>query len=283
MKQSVRLMSVGPVAPESGPFRNEYLLTNGKEFLAGAQTAIAAVAEVLEGFKLPVFQITGNEGVDQEHLSQVVRRWQDIRERFAEVIEEKLREPIEAAVDNAVDALNFLEDTELRETAHDVVHQAAWLRFGFLDCKLRVEDGEVQSDCPVRLAHQRWGVSPEIKTNWACSICNKRFDTCPHIPGVEYEVVVDFAGNKCSVCFEETCEHKDGERANVPARRVSTGMEIIAVAIVARPRDPRARMASVSLNVINGSEMFKQCENGTALCTECILPCTGFIEPDHLN
>lgn len=283
MKQSARLLSVGEIAPERGPFRDEYLLKNGKEYLARAQAAVAAVAEVLQGFKLPVVQVTGNDEVDLDHLGQVVHRWEDIRERFADVVEERLREPIEAAVDNAVDALNFLEDTELCETAHDLVHQAAWLRFGFLNCKLQVDDGEVQSDCPVRLAHERWGFSPELKTNWACSICHKRFDTCLHIPNREYEIVVDHAGNKCSACSKEKCDHKDGESAIVLAQMVSTGMELIAVAKVARPRDPRARMVSSSLDVPPGSEIFKECENGTAVCTACILPCTGFIEPDDLK
>lgn len=275
-------MSVGWVAPESGPFRDEYLRTNGKAFLAGAQAAIAVVADVLDGFKLPVVQLTGDEDTDREHLEAVVRRWLEVREKFAGVIEQELREPIEAAVGNAVDALNFLEDTELLERAHDLVHQAAWLRFGFLGCKLRVQDGAVQSDCPVRLAHRRWGFSPELKTKWACSICNERFDSCPHIPDEEYEVVIDRSGNTCSAC-QEVCVHKDGERIVVPARRVATHVEAIAIAMVARPRDPRARIASLSISVPTGSELFEQCENGTALCTECILPCTGFIEPDGLD
>lgn len=283
MKQRVRLMSAGWAAPESGPFRDEYLRTNGNEFLAGAQSAVAAVVEILDGYKLPVVQLTGDEETDHEQLDAVVFRWLEIRERYTAVIEEDLRELIEAAVDNAVDALNFLEDTELRETAHNLVHTAAWLRFGFLGCKLSVQDGGVQSDCPVRRAHCRWGFSPEIKAKWACSICNERFDTCPHIPDEEYEVIVDRSGSTCLACFEGRCDHEDGERTVVPARRVSTEVEAIAVAIVARPRDPRARISSLPINVPAESELFKQCESGMGICTECILPCTGFIEPDDLN
>ncbi|WP_281873181.1 hypothetical protein [Brachybacterium paraconglomeratum] len=280
MTQRVVLMHAGWAAPESGPFRDEYLRANGVRFLQGAQAAIAAVAEVLDGHTLPVVHLTGDENADRAQVGAAVRRWAEIREEFAEVVEARLREPIEAAVGNAVDALNFLEDTELCQTAHDLVHQAAWLRFGFLGCELRVEDGSVQSDCPVRIAHLRWGFSPEIKAQWACSICNERFDKCPHIPDDEYEVVVDRSDDTCSACLEETCHHQDGERVVVPARRVATDMSAIAIALVARPRDPRARIASLPLRVPTDSEFFAQCENGEGRCTACILPCTGFIEFD---
>lgn len=279
MTQRVVLMHAGWAAPESGPFRDEYLRTNGVRFLQGAQAAIAAVAEVLDGHTLPVVHLTGDENADRAQVGAAVRRWAEIREEFAEVVEARLREPIEAAVANAVDALNFLEDTELCQTAHDLVHQAAWLRFGFLGCRPRVEGGSVQSDCPVRLAHLRWGISPEIKIQWACSMCNERFDRCPHIPHDEYEVVVD-RSDGCSACFEETCDHQDGEKVVVPARRVATELSAIAVSLVARPRDPRARITSLPLRVPADSEFVTQCENGDGLCTECILPCTGFIEFD---
>ncbi|WP_044492608.1 hypothetical protein, partial [Nesterenkonia massiliensis] len=279
MKVKALLMRAGLAAPESGPYRNEYLRSNGEKFLKSAQAEMAAVEKVLEDYKLPVVQLRDDKEADHRHVDAVVRRWTEIRETFAEVIEEQLQEPIEAAVKNAVKALNYLEDTELRETAHELVHQASQLRFGFIGCRLRVEDGHVQSDCPVRIAHQRWGFSPEIVTEWVCSICNERFDTCPHIPDEEYEVLVDRSSNSCSACFEKRREHRDGERVVVPAQRVAKRIvSAPAVAIVARPRDPEARLTSVEINVPADSELFRQCQNETALCTECIIPCTGYIE-----
>lgn len=276
-------MSYGMAAPESGPFRDEYLRTNGEAFLAEAQASIKRVIEILDGYRLPVVRLTGSEDTDRAYVAAVVRRWSELRREFADVIEQDLREPIEAAVTNAVDALNFLEDTELREVAHDLVHQAAWLRFGFLGCQLHVNDGRVQSDCPVRLAHHRWGFSPELKTKWACSICSERFDVCPHVPDEEYKVVVSRSTGTCSACFEEECLHEEGDQVVVPAQRVAVSIEAIALAVVARPRDPRARVASIPIDIPRESDFFEKCANGLGVCTECILPCTGFIEPDDLH
>ncbi|QYF74880.1 hypothetical protein [Cryobacterium sp. PAMC25264] len=240
------------------------------------------MAGVLGPQRIPIVTLSGDESKDIAQVDAVIRRWFEIREKHADVIEAELREPIDAAVRNSIDALNFLEDTELRDTAHALVHQAALLRFGFLGCKLRMENGGVKSDCPVRIAHQRWGLSPEIVTEWSCSICRQRFDSCPHIPGEEYQLVVDRSSGTCSACHEDECEHQHGERVSWPAHQVAVSIEALAIAMVARPRDPRARVASLPVGVPSGSEILKQIEAGDGICSECILPCTGFIQPDGL-
>jgi hypothetical protein len=124
----VRLMSSGWAPPESGPFRAEYLRFNGEAFLGGARAALAAIAVVLGPQKIPLVTLSGNHAVDLAMFGAVVQRWSDIRDKYSDVIDDDLREPIEAAVSNSLDALNFLEDTDLRETAHALVHQTALLR-----------------------------------------------------------------------------------------------------------------------------------------------------------
>lgn len=285
MKMSVNLMRFGTVAPESGPSRDEYLRTNGGAFLENAARALTEVAAVLGDCRLPVIEsLSGHAEDDRLHVDAAIVRWREIRESFAEVIEDQLRKPIEAGVSSAINALNYLEDTELREVAHELVHQASSLRSGFLGCKLWVDNGAVHSDCPVRIAHLRWGISPEIKVDWVCSICNERFDTCSHIPDQEYEVAVNHSNGSCSVCSERSCAHLDGQRMLASARRIASRIEkLVAVALVARPRDPEARVQSLELVEAADPELRRRCENGTAVCTECILPCTGFVEFDALK
>lgn len=276
-------MSSGWAPPESGPAREAWLRENGEAFLSGARAAIAAVAEVLGPQELPVASLTGVEALDIAHLDAVSRRWSELRDTHSTAIETDLREPIEAAVQNSMNALNFLEDTELCDTAHELIHQAASFRFGFLGCTLRIESGEVKSDCPVRVAHRRWGLSPELVTEWVCSVCRQRFDTCIHILGEEYEVLVDRSDGTCSACSESECEHQHGENARVSAHQVAASIQAVGVAVVARPRDPRARILDVPITVPPGSELYRMIEAGEGCCRECILPCTGFVVPQELT
>jgi hypothetical protein len=206
-----------------------------------------------------------------------------LRKQFSDIIETDLREPIEAAVQNSMDALNFLEDTELCDAAHTLVHQAAVLRFGFLGCPLRMVDGEIRSDCPVRIAHLRWGLSPELVTEWECSVCRQRFDSCVHVPGEKYEVIVERSDAGCSACLESVCEHQTGETVLVVAKQIAASIQAVAIAMVARPRDPRARVVEVPITVPPESELYRLIDAGEGRCRECIRPCTGFIVPQSLR
>lgn len=283
MSYRVALMHSGWAVPESGPARDQFLRQNGEAFLRGAQDAIAAAIAVLGSQKTPIVELTGDEAQDLANVQAVTLRWAELRRRFSNVIEAELREPIEAAVHNSMDALNFLEDTELRDTAHALVHQAAQLRFGFLGCQLIADGDGVRSDCPARIAHLRWGFSPELVTEWACSICEQRFDSCPHIPGDQYEVIVDRTDGTCSACREAACAHTHGTVVSVEAHQVAVSIQALAVAAVARPRDPRARVTLMPVTVPPGAKLLAEIEAGNGHCRECILPCTGFRELEILK
>ncbi|MEX0158736.1 MULTISPECIES: hypothetical protein [unclassified Microbacterium] len=283
MTHRVRLMTSGWAPPESGPAREVYLRENGKIFLSAAEAAIGAVVEILGTQEIPIARLTGDESQDVVHMDAVCLRWDELRAQFSAIVETDLREPIEAAVQNSMDALNFLEDTELCDAAHTLVHQAAVLRFGFLGCTLRMTDGGVSSDCPVRVAHQRWGLSPELVTEWVCSVCQRRFDSCVHIPDEEYEVVVERSDAGCSACLEPDCEHQHGETALVVAHQIAASIQALAIAMVARPRDPRARVVEMPITVPAESELYRRIEAGEGRCRECILPCTGFVVPQSLH
>jgi hypothetical protein len=252
-------------------------------FLEGAKAALAAVHSILGSQELPVVTLLDDEEGDSARVAEATRLWLEVREKYSEIIEKELREPIEASVLNSMNALNFLEDTELGETAHELIHKAAALRFGFLGCKLWMEGDQVKSDCPVRVGHLRWGMSPELVTEWACSICALRVDVCPHIPGEDYEVVVDRSNSNCSACKTADCAHQHGGKVQMKAHPVAVSIQTLAVAVVARPRDPTARVAELPLEPSIVKALLQEIEAGNGCCRECLLPCTGFTEHESLR
>lgn len=283
MSHKVRIMSCGWAPPENGPARDQYLRENGERLLEGTQAAFNAVVEVVGDIKIPEVVASDDRRRYEASVVKARARWSEIQDQHADVIESHLREPIEAMVENAKAALNFLEDTELCDDAHGLLHLAGRLRFGFLGCVLRVEDGVLKTDCPVLVGHQRWGISPELVTEWACSICGRRPDTCPHITDEEYEVVIDRSGLTCNACSTEGCDHQHGETVQVPAYNVAVSFQAVAIATVARPRDPLARVEVLSLGSVSDPELLALAEAGELSCSACILPCQGFQAPEGLK
>lgn len=276
-------MSSGWAPPENGPARDRYLRENGERLLEGTRVAFNAVLELTGDIRIPEVVTDDDRRKHEASVLAVRTRWAEIHDQYADVIESQLREPVEAMAANAKTALNFLEDTELCEEAHGWLHLAGKLRFGFLGCVLQVEDGVLKTDCPVRVGHQRWGVSPELVTEWACSICGKRPDTCPHITDDEYEVVIDRSITTCNACFTEDCDHRDGETVRAPARNMAVAFQATAIATVARPRDPLARVEVLSLGSVSDPKYLALAEAGELRCSECILPCQGFQYPEGLT
>lgn len=283
MSHTVRIMGSGWAPPESGPARDRYLRENGERFLEGTRAAFNAVVEVVGDIKIPEVVASNDRQRYEASVRAARARWSEIRVQYVDVIESRLREPIEAMVENAKAALNFLEDTELCDDAHGLLHLAGRLRFGFLGCMLRAEDGVLRTDCPVLVGHQRWGISPELVTEWACSICGRRPDTCPHITDEEYDVVIDRSGPTCNACFAEDCEHQHGDMVQASAHNVAVSFQAIAIATVARPRDPLARVEVLSLGSVSDPELLALAEAGELRCSACILPCRGFQAPEGLQ
>lgn len=283
MNYRVRIESSGWAAPESGPARNRYLRENGERLIEGVRAAFNAVVEVVGSIQFPEVVASNDRREFEASVSEARAHWREIKFQYAEVIESQLREPIEVMVENAKAALNFLEDTELCDEAHGWLHLAGRLRFGFLGCVLRAEAGVLKTDCPVLVGHQRWGISPELVTEWACSICRRRPDTCPHITDEKYDVVIDRSGTTCNACFAEDCDHQHGEVVQRPAHNVAVSFQVIAIAIVARPRDPLARVQDFSLGSVSDPELLALAEAGELYCSACLLPCQGFHAPEGLN
>lgn len=279
----VRIMSSGWAPPTSGPQRDSYLLENGQRFLQGSYAAFNKVVELIGDIKIPKVVSNEDKQIYEANVNAARAEWSRIRAHYFDKVESELRTPIEAAVLNAKSALNFLEDTDLCNEAHGMLHLTAQLRFGFLGCPLKFEDGILMSDCPVRVGHQRWGLSPELVTEWNCSICGCRFDICPHIPGEQYKVEVHRTGTECNACYTESCNHRDGETVLVEAHRVAASVKTIGIATVARPRDPLARAEVLSLGPVTDPKYLALAEAGELRCSECILPCAGFRFPHGLK
>ena len=155
-------------------------------------------------------------------------------------------------------AMNWLEDTEEFETAHQRLDAAGRLaRESFPSgCRYLMKDGAYFQECPVALAHNRVGLSPGILVRKSeCSICHSDPEDCDHITGRTY----------------------DGERCI----RVITDAEILEVSLVGRPASPDARLESVSVPADElQSRLGSQFVPGMpAPCDRCLGECRGVARP----
>jgi hypothetical protein len=155
-------------------------------------------------------------------------------------------------------SLNWLEDTEEFDTAHQLLDLAgAYVRRTF-GCTIHWTGSGYEQRCPVAVAHKRIGVSPEIVVDgWDCTICNADAETCEHIVGRFYE------GEMC------------GRRARGPIR-------LLGIAWVTRPDQPDARLTALPLSTDEiRAKMPPDWRPGMPLaCDRCLLPCDGIEEFD---
>lgn len=155
-------------------------------------------------------------------------------------------------------ALNWLEDTENFEVAHDALDKAGKLaRTVFPQgCALPYRDGGYFMECPVALAHNRVGMSAGFVARAVeCSICGRDPDECPHITGRIY----------------------DGERCV----RTITEADVLEVSLVARPAQPDARIMSMSVDMSDLRESLGEefVPGIPVTCDRCLSPCNGVARP----
>lgn len=155
-------------------------------------------------------------------------------------------------------AMNWLEDTEHFEVAHDVLDKAGNLarRAVPQGCVLSYRDGGYFMECPVALAHNRVGMSVGFVARAVeCSICGRDPDECPHITGRVYE------GERC-------------------VRRI-TEADVLEVSFVARPEQPDARIMSMSvgMNDLRQSLGEEFVPGVPVTCDRCLSPCDGVARP----
>jgi len=158
-------------------------------------------------------------------------------------------------------AMNWLEDTDEFERAHKLTDLAgAYVRRTF-GCWLHQEGASYSQRCPVALAHNRAGMSVAcVVEKSECSICGEDPNDCTHIAGREYNE---------SHCY-----------------RLITQADILEISLVRRPRQPDARITSLSVGVEElQEELGPRWRPGMAVsCDRCLLPCEGVHEiPETLS
>ena len=277
-----RVISVGPIPPAGGPARMQYLVHSGAVELNTAEHEYAAVASLLNdwaGSVPPLFSpVESSDENFRQHVQQVSRQaWKNLGKELPEETLRLIEPRIRASEKAAVNALNYLEDTERAQEAHEAIHRAAFIRSGLFGCPIRYADGQFWTDCPVNMSHLRMGMSAGITSDFYCSICNEKMEDCDHVMGDDYQVIASKSDDgHCTACDLMSCAHQSGETYVVTAEGI--GREIVAheVSMVPRPRYPLARIQAMTREV---PELYRSyAEAGVLNCDGCMGPCTGLNE-----
>ncbi|MER7978298.1 hypothetical protein [Streptomyces sp. NPDC095817] len=188
------------------------------------------------------------------------------------------------ALARAVDAYNFLEDSELSELAHLHAHQVAALVSGLFGCNIEYSEDIYWDVCRLRLMHSRWGMSAGFTSTRNCSLCAQDIDTCQHLLDTRYDITVRHdAEGACNVCGRLSCPHTDGETVSAFPRPVMSELQLHEVSLVSRPRDPLARFTKVELSPDALLQGLGEDPSGREICCyRCLHPCNGFDQlPNH--
>jgi hypothetical protein len=216
--------------------------------------------------------------VQREKRAEWIEFQADLEQATLDAIESHIKKSVSAAMD----ALNYLEDHELMEEAHEAIHRAAFVKRGLFGCPIVLRDDEFWSDCPINLSHLRMGVSAGMVSDFECFICGELIEDCDHQAGQPYPKVAERdADGKCSLCSVIDCEHPEGVtflvEAYANARNVKTGE----ISFVARPRYPLARMVQQSKDMGamgDDSRVRHAARHGDLNCDGDLGPCKGFNE-----
>ncbi|MFE3496483.1 hypothetical protein ACFXOS_26060 [Streptomyces sp. NPDC059175] len=182
----------------------------------------------------------------------------------------------------AVDAFNFLEDTDLAELAHQHAHHVAALVGGIFGCDIEYSEDSYWDTCPLSLMHRRSGLSIGFTAIRLCSLCGKDLDECEHLLDTRYPLIVRRTPEgTCNACGRRSCPHTDGQSVLAYPCPVIAEGQIHEVSLVSRPRDPLARFTKIEFHVQELAHSLGQEPNGQPLrCFRCLHPCEGFSGQD---
>ncbi|MFF8321997.1 hypothetical protein ACF06V_33185 [Streptomyces bobili] len=178
----------------------------------------------------------------------------------------------------AVDAFNFLEDTDLSEVAHEHAHRTAAFVSGIFGCSIEYSEDTYWDVCSISLMHRRLGLSVGFTAARCCSLCGEDIDFCEHFLDTLYEVQIDRdREGTCNACGRRSCSHNDGETVLVYPRPVMRDGLIHEVSMVKRPRDPLARFEKLEIDPQLLAHSLGEAPNGRNIrCFRCLHPCDGF-------
>lgn len=281
------VMQWGPIPPSGGPNRLRFLDVNGRSALEAADTEYAAVVALLgdAADRMPEAHPLGMEFERDQIIpaqQQARREWNAFAAKLDADVLGEVEGHINRSEAAAVAALNYLEDHELREVAHAAIHRAGFVRSGLYGCPIHYRDDDYRTECLTVLAHQRFGASAGLITEFECTVCGRQVEDCDHISGEVYEVEAwRFEDGKCSVCDSEECEHEVGQVYETRAYARAKNIIAQEISWVARPRYPQARPREQSFDVgplADDPRMRALVQAGDLHCDGCVGPCVGFNE-----
>jgi len=283
----MRVMQPGPIPPSGGPLRDRYLDAHGRESLRVAADeyaeALAILGENVNSMPaLPTPLVEADEDVRRAVQHKKQAEWSAFQAHVQQATLDAIEPHIKKSVSAAMDALNFLEDHELMEKAHEAIHRAAFVNRRLFGCPIVLRDDEFWSECPINLSHLRMGVSAGLVSDFECSICGELVEDCDHQMGQFYPKLADrSADGKCSLCDATDCEHTVGEtflvKAHANARNIRPGE----VSFVARPRYPLSRIVQESKDMGDTGDdprVRYAAQHGDLNCDADFGPCKGFNE-----
>lgn len=183
-------------------------------------------------------------------------------------------------------SLDWAEDTDAEEEAHQRMDAAGeWVRSTF-GCWLARSGATYRQTCPVALAHNRVGFSIGGSASRICSLCGEDFSECEHVPGIAYMVPGGSSAlGWCRVCLEKACDHSPHQLYRVSVTAIIQEMEVHEVSLVDKPAQPEARIMQMSVPT---SELQAELGDGfipgiEVSCDRCLRPCEGLIKHEPLN
>jgi hypothetical protein len=177
--------------------------------------------------------------------------------------------------------INFLEDADVADAAHEHAHAVAEFVGRMFGCHAEYRNGRFWDVCPLSLMHLRIGLSPGFTGPRLCSVCRQDLSECPHVPGVAVSIVVEDLNGHCSACSNPwpCTQHHPGTRLDVVPHGVIPDMDLHELSWVDRPREPRARITGVELpDGFLRAKLGRLPTRGEPLvCHRCQQPCQGLL------
>lgn len=281
------IMQSGPIPPSGGPLRERYLDHHGRESLGVAASEYAQAIAVLGASARSMPKLDFPLVEHDDNVRRVIQRDKRARWiRFVEELDRSLLEAVEPHITNSVkaamDALNYLEDHELKEEAHVAIHRAAFLKRGLFGCPIVLRDEAYWSACPINISHLRMGVSAGLVSDFECSVCGELIEECDHQMGQLYPKVAErTADGGCTICASVDCQHPAGEAFLVQAYGNARSIKAGEISFVARPRYPLARVVEHAKDMgplHDDPRLIYAAKRGDLNCDADLGPCRGFNE-----
>lgn len=280
------LMQWGPIPPSGGPNRERYLDHYGREAMQAAADEYAAVLAILgdRAKEMPTLDFELVE--DDEDAAFAIQRqkrgeWVQFRATIDPATLNAIEPHIKNSITSAVAALNYLEEHELKESAHNAIHRAAFVNRGLFGCPVVWRDEAYWTDCPIDVSHLRMGLSVGLVSDFACSICARLVEDCDHQMGETYPKVAERKDGECSICDATECRHVVGESYLVVAYASAVNAVLHETSFVARPRYPQARIIEMTKDlgeIGDRPHVRAAAEQGLLNCDADLGPCKGFNE-----